>query len=137
MLLQVVAWSLQALLAAFFVFHSVLFLFAPERLVAGMRDQGRWPPAIPPQGPHSVWGRCVELEGVPPYWPWVQVLRAVSALQPDGKTRLAEHALEPAAASGVPVDARLAADQEERAPTGDERVDRCPKLSQLAPAADE
>jgi len=30
-----------------------------------------------------VWGRCVELEGVPPYWPWVQVLRAVSALQPD------------------------------------------------------
>ncbi|HLZ95793.1 MAG TPA: DoxX family protein [Candidatus Dormibacteraeota bacterium] len=47
MLLQVVAWSLQALLAAFFVFHAVMFLFAPEPLVARMRDQGRWPPAIP------------------------------------------------------------------------------------------
>ena len=27
-----------------------------------------------------LWGRCVELEGVPPYWTWVQVLRALLAL---------------------------------------------------------
>ena len=47
MLLQVIAWILQALLAGFFVFHSVMYVFAPEPLVAGMRAKGGWPPAIP------------------------------------------------------------------------------------------
>ena len=26
-------------------------------------------------GSESVWGRCVELEGAPPYWPWRQAIR--------------------------------------------------------------
>jgi class 3 adenylate cyclase len=28
------------------------------------------------RGAHILWGRCYEGEGVPPYWPWVQVIRA-------------------------------------------------------------
>jgi predicted ATPase len=27
-------------------------------------------------GAHVLWGRCYEGEGAPPYWPWVQILRA-------------------------------------------------------------
>lgn len=30
----------------------------------------------------DAWGRCVELEGAPPYWPWLQVLRSVAAFDP-------------------------------------------------------
>lgn len=30
----------------------------------------------------AVWGRCVELEGAPPYWPWLQVLRSVAVFDP-------------------------------------------------------
>jgi predicted ATPase len=28
------------------------------------------------QGARALWGRCYEGEGAPPYWPWVQPLRA-------------------------------------------------------------
>ncbi len=41
------AWVLQVLLAAFFVFHGVMYLLAPERMVSDMRAKGQWPPAIP------------------------------------------------------------------------------------------
>ena len=47
MIPQVIAWILQLLLAGFFVFHSILYLLAPEPLVAGMRARGQWPPAVP------------------------------------------------------------------------------------------
>lgn len=33
-------------------------------------------------GATVVWGRCVEAEGAPAYWPWTQVLRALS-VDPD------------------------------------------------------
>jgi len=42
-----VAWILQGLLALTFLFHGILYTFGPERLVRPMREQGRWPPAIP------------------------------------------------------------------------------------------
>ena len=29
--------------------------------------------------PRIAWGRCHEEAGAPPYWPWVQILRAVAA----------------------------------------------------------
>ena len=32
-------------------------------------------------GAKVVWGRCHEEAGAPPYWPWVQILRAVAASQ--------------------------------------------------------
>jgi len=35
-------------------------------------------------GARVCWGRCYEREGAPPYWPWVQVVRAVAAwVDPD------------------------------------------------------
>ena len=45
--MNVLAWVLQGLLALLFLFHGVLYSFAPEPLVRIMRDQGSWPPAIP------------------------------------------------------------------------------------------
>ena len=35
------------------------------------------------------WGRCQELEGVPAYWPWLQVLRAIAAELADDELRKA------------------------------------------------
>src|SRR5436305_6575313 len=26
-----------------------------------------------------VWGRCLETEGAPPFWPWIQVVRALAS----------------------------------------------------------
>ena len=43
-----VAWILQALLAVAFLLHGILYTVAPEPMVRAMRDQGAWPPAIPP-----------------------------------------------------------------------------------------
>jgi DNA-binding CsgD family transcriptional regulator len=33
------------------------------------------------RGARILWGRCHEEEGAPPYWPWVQILRAATAGQ--------------------------------------------------------
>lgn len=30
------------------------------------------------QGAHVLWGRCHEIEGRPPFWPWVQLLQALA-----------------------------------------------------------
>lgn len=30
------------------------------------------------RGSRIAWGRCVELEGAPAYWPWIQVLRTLA-----------------------------------------------------------
>lgn len=35
------------------------------------------------QGAQVLWGRCYEREGAPPYWPWVQVIRAYVRRFPD------------------------------------------------------
>ena len=43
-----VAWILQALLAVAFLLHGILYAIAPEPMVRAMRDQGAWPPSIPP-----------------------------------------------------------------------------------------
>ncbi|MDF2975933.1 MAG: transcriptional regulator, LuxR family [Actinomycetospora sp.] len=32
----------------------------------------------------TAWGRCLETEGAPPFWPWIQVLRALSS-RPGGE----------------------------------------------------
>lgn len=46
-------------------------------------------------GVHVLWGRCHEIEGRPPYWPWIQVIQAqVRASAPE---RVAER-LDPGAA---------------------------------------
>jgi predicted ATPase len=34
-----------------------------------------------------VWGRCHEEAGAPPYWPWVQILRAVAAARNPNELR--------------------------------------------------
>src|SRR5262245_44769500 len=57
------------------------------------------------------WGRCQETEGAPPYWPWVQVLRAHDRSGPQSDADiaadaaraalLADHAPRPAVTSGA------------------------------------
>jgi predicted ATPase/DNA-binding CsgD family transcriptional regulator len=39
------------------------------------------------RGAQVFWGRCHEEEGAPPYWPWVQVLRAASAARSPDELR--------------------------------------------------
>ena len=41
-----------------------------------------WPGPRSPRGIAVAWGRCVEAEGAPAYWPWRQVLRSL-AVDPD------------------------------------------------------
>jgi predicted ATPase len=57
------------------------------------------------------WGRCQETEGAPPYWPWVQVLRARERIEPQPDAHdpaaaalsalLADHAPRPRDTSGA------------------------------------
>lgn len=42
-----IAWILQGLLALVFLFHGIAYVFTPEPLIRSMREQGKWPPAIP------------------------------------------------------------------------------------------
>lgn len=42
-----IAWILQGILALAFLFPGILHAFAPEPLVRSMREQGKWPLAIP------------------------------------------------------------------------------------------
>src|SRR5262249_1566362 len=49
------------------------------------------------------WGRCQETEGAPPYWPWLQVLRAGDRTGPEGEAdRAAEGACAALLADHVP-----------------------------------
>ena len=43
-----VTWILQGVLALVFLFHGILYALGPEPLVRPMREQDKWPPAIPP-----------------------------------------------------------------------------------------
>ncbi len=46
-----------------------------------------------------VWGRCHEEAGAPPYWPWVQILRAVAVARREGQRRTAGQDLDASGAS--------------------------------------
>jgi DNA-binding CsgD family transcriptional regulator len=39
------------------------------------------------RGIAAVWGRCLETDGAPPYWPWRQVLRGVDAVRHRSRSR--------------------------------------------------
>lgn len=39
-------------------------------------------------GATTLWGRCWEGEGAPPYWPWIQLLRSLLELGPDITDRI-------------------------------------------------
>src|SRR2546423_13138009 len=50
-----------------------------------------------------LWGRCWESEGAPPYWPWIQVIRACVRIDhPDGLPHVAGGAGAPSLAQLVP-----------------------------------
>jgi eukaryotic-like serine/threonine-protein kinase len=34
------------------------------------------------RGARVLWGRCYEGEGAPPFWPWIEILRAAARTQP-------------------------------------------------------
>src|SRR5256712_2504674 len=55
------------------------------------------------RGGVAVWGRCWEGEGAPPYWPWVQVIRAcLRTVHPEGLQDVAVGAGAPYLAQLVP-----------------------------------
>lgn len=68
-----------------------------------------WAAGLDPDSTQVVWGRCWEGGGAPPYWPWVQLLRACrpEAEAPDADDRLAAW-LAPRAAPGEGAEERFA-----------------------------
>ena len=47
-----------------------------------------------------VWGRCLETEGAPPFWPWIQVVRGLASSLPNSGTSSALAALTGASPDG-------------------------------------
>lgn len=45
--MNIVAWTLQILLAVVFLGHFVYYTISPEAMIRGQRERGHWPPAIP------------------------------------------------------------------------------------------
>jgi DNA-binding SARP family transcriptional activator len=61
----------------------LLLELAPRLEAAGENPDGA--------GLEVIWSHCFPGEGVPPYWPWTQVLRRLSATRPDAFRRATEH----------------------------------------------
>src|ERR1043166_3049523 len=53
-----------------------LFLLAGEPGIGKTRLASELASEARQRGACVLWGRCYEGEGAPPYWPWVQILRA-------------------------------------------------------------
>jgi tetratricopeptide (TPR) repeat protein len=61
-----------------------LFLVAGEPGIGKSRLADEFTAVARDRGAHVFWGRCWEAGGAPPYWPWVQILRAyVRTRDPD------------------------------------------------------
>ncbi|MEV6669064.1 BTAD domain-containing putative transcriptional regulator [Streptomyces sp. NPDC051162] len=60
----------------------LLLELAPRLEAAGEQPDGT--------GLEVIWSHCFPGEGVPPYWPWTQVLRRLSATRPDAFRRATE-----------------------------------------------
>jgi predicted ATPase len=56
--------------------HGRLVLLAGEPGIGKTRTAGQLASMVRQRGGDVLWGRCYEGEGAPPFWPWVQVLRA-------------------------------------------------------------
>ena len=80
--------ELEAHLAAASAGHGGLVLLGGEPGVGKTRLLDELAARAPARGMVPLWGRCWEEGGTPPYWPWVQVLRA--QLRRDDPARLAE-----------------------------------------------
>jgi DNA-binding CsgD family transcriptional regulator len=58
-----------------------LVLLAGEPGIGKTRTALELAPRAAQRAARILWGRCHEEEGAPPYWPWVQILRAATAGQ--------------------------------------------------------
>ncbi|MFQ6030772.1 MAG: AAA family ATPase, partial [Dehalococcoidia bacterium] len=56
--------------------HGHLIMLVGEPGIGKTRTAQELAVAAESQGVHVFWGRCYEEEGVPPYWPWVQLIRS-------------------------------------------------------------
>ena len=56
--------------------HGSLVMLAGEPGIGKTRTSQELTAYSESQGARALWGRCYEGEGAPPYWPWVQPLRA-------------------------------------------------------------
>jgi DNA-binding SARP family transcriptional activator len=56
--------------------HGRLMLVSGEQGIGKTRVATELARVAERRGARTLWGRCYEREGAPPYWPWVQVIRA-------------------------------------------------------------
>jgi DNA-binding SARP family transcriptional activator/tetratricopeptide (TPR) repeat protein len=75
--------------------RTSLFLIAGEPGIGKSRLADEFASAAEAGGAKAFWGRCWEAGGAPPYWPWVQALRAY--IREAGQERVRDE-LEPRAA---------------------------------------
>src|SRR5258708_35943095 len=76
------AGELDVFLAAFnrmLAGRRELLLISGEPGIGKTRCAEAFADAAEDQGALVLWGRCREEAGAPPYWPWVQILRAYVA----------------------------------------------------------
>jgi predicted ATPase len=64
--------SLEAALAS----QGRVIMLAGEPGIGKTRLCQEWATMAQQHGTRVLWGRCNEQRGAPPYWPWVQVIRA-------------------------------------------------------------
>lgn len=69
--------------------HGSVALLAGEPGIGKTRTSNELAAYAKSKGVEVLWGRCYESEGAPPYWPWVQAIRAYS-LDRDHDTLQAE-----------------------------------------------
>jgi DNA-binding SARP family transcriptional activator len=96
--------------------HGALVLVCGEAGIGKTRLAEEAAELADHQGLTVAWGRCPELEGVPPFWPWVQVLRTLVQVRPDAVVDPVLATLVPELSAGrAPTDATAA----DATPAGD------------------
>jgi eukaryotic-like serine/threonine-protein kinase len=75
---------LHTALGSAFAGRGQVVLIAGEPGIGKTRTSDMFAAQAEASGACILWGRCHEWEGAPPYWPWIQVLRAYLSLADEG-----------------------------------------------------
>jgi predicted ATPase len=69
--------ELKAMLEDALLGHGRLVMITGEPGIGKTRTTQELAALAEQRGAEVLWGRCYEQQGAPPYWPWLQILRAI------------------------------------------------------------